>query len=64
VTNPSEGFLKESRRTCNRVPKVEFPFGEVRTRPMAWEVMPDNEVPTALDWRNVNGVNYLSWSVN
>ena len=28
------------------------------------ETVRDEEVPDNWDWRNVNGTNYLSWTVN
>jgi len=60
----SDGFLTEKPKGCRRVPLTSFEEGEVKTRPMAWEVMADNEVPTAIDWRNYEGNNYCSWTVN
>lgn len=41
-----------------------FEGGEVKTRPMSWDVVALADVPDAIDWRLVNGRNYLSWSKN
>ena len=41
-----------------------FEGGEVITRPMSWEAVDADILPTNVDWRNVNGRNYLSWSTN
>lgn len=61
--DPNDGFLSLSKR-CKRVPKVEFPEGELITKPMSWDTMADEDVPKAVDWRNYNGVNYASWNMN
>ena len=45
-----------------RVAKSAFANGEVITGPRAEESLA--AVPTAWDWRNVSGVNYLSWTRN
>jgi len=55
-------FLKTAK--YNRVPKAAFEGGEVKTRPMSWEVVDAADVPAAIDWRSVNGRNYLSWNKN
>jgi cathepsin X len=60
-----EMFLQPSLRgTCRRDPKVLFEDGEVITRPMSWEQVDPNALPDNWDWRNKDGTNYLSWSVN
>lgn len=35
---------------------------QVKTTPYAWEILED--VPESVDWRNMNGTNYLSWNKN
>ena len=45
-----------------RVSKSAFAGGEVITRPRAEDTVA--AVPAAWDWRNVSGVNYLSWTRN
>jgi cathepsin X len=67
--NPGPGEIKEptpqglfnNSNTC-RAPKVEFKNGPKPLAVHAWEE--DLEVPDALDWRNVNGSNFLSWNKN
>jgi cathepsin X len=64
-SSEDEGFLKhKANKRCKRVAVAEFPEGEVITRPMSWEVMKDEDVPSSIDWRNFNGVNYCSWNMN
>ena len=41
---------------------AEFPNGELKNVPHAWDVLKD--VPASVDWRNMNGKNYLSWNKN
>jgi len=60
----SDGFLTEKPKGCRRIALTDFEDGEVKTRPMSWETMTDDEIPTAIDWRNFEGVNYCSWTVN
>ena len=47
-----------------RVEKAEFEFGEVKTTPYAWEIYSADDLPEVVDWRNMNGINYLSWNKN
>jgi len=49
---------------CSRVAKVDFEDGEVKTRPMSWDVIDATTLPANYDWRNVNGTNYVGWSKN
>jgi len=58
-------FLKETpRNTCMRDPLTTFPEGEVKTRPMSWDVVNADELPANWDWRDMNGTNYASWTTN
>ena len=45
-----------------RVAEATFRNGEVKNSPHVWETNAD--VPASVDWRNMDGVNYLSWNKN
>jgi cathepsin X len=47
-----------------RVPEAYFPEGEVKTSPHAWDLVTDDELPAVVDWRDMNGKNYVSWNKN
>jgi len=47
-----------------RVERATLPNGDVKTTPYAWEIYANDELPDVVDWRNMNGINYLSWSKN
>lgn len=47
-----------------RVEKAVFEGGEKKTSPHAWDVISADELPAVVDWRNMNGVNYVSWNKN
>ena len=53
-------FLKKKNKPCyvkkNIKPHV--------TGPLPHEEMRNEAMPTSWDWRNVSGVNYLSWNKN
>jgi len=34
------------------------------TEPEPWQYLNPKDVPDQWDWRNVSGVNYMSWTVN
>jgi cathepsin X len=34
------------------------------TTPQPQDYIKSDSIPTVWDWRNINGTNYLSWSVN
>ena len=60
---PSNDLFGTSNGGC-RVEKAFFPDGEVHTMPRSWEVMTNEDLPTSVDWRDMDGTNYLSWSKN
>ena len=37
---------------------------DVINGPMAWDLVDQSDLPTHFDWRNVNGTNFASWTVN
>ena len=45
-----------------RVEYADFTNGDLKTTPYPWETYTD--VPAALDWRNKDGTNWLSWNKN
>jgi len=47
-----------------RVEKASFEKGEVHTTPRSWEMHANEDLPANVDWRNMNGKNYLSWNKN
>lgn len=58
----SESFLKHA--TCRRVEKGEFKAGQKPPVLTAWNEIDATTLPEQWDWRNINGTNYVSWSVN
>jgi len=47
-----------------RVEEATFTNGEKKNSPHAWDVVEPNSLPDVVDWRNMDGVNYLSWNKN
>ena len=47
-----------------RVEEATFTNGEKKNSPHAWDVVAPNSLPDVVDWRNMDGVNYLSWNKN
>lgn len=63
TTKPAENLKKPNiirQKTCTRA------FRNIShiTEPLPHEYLSPNDVPKNWDWRNVNGTNYMSWSVN
>ena len=46
------------------VSKSVFVNGAVKNSPHSWDVLSKDDIPEALDWRNKDGTNYLSWNKN
>jgi cathepsin X len=61
--NEAEKFLPKVPGGC-RVEKAEFVGGPKKTVPHAWDIYAQEDLPVNVDWRNMNGTNYLSWSKN
>jgi len=48
-----------------RVPVAHFDgYPEVKNSPHAWDLLGASELPETVDWRNMDGRNYLSWNKN
>lgn len=47
-----------------RVPEAYFPDGEVKNSAHAWDLVSEDELPDVVDWRDMNGKNYVSWNKN
>ena len=61
--NVSEDFLPKENNGC-RVEKASFPGGEKKNVAHAWDLIKAEDLPANVDWRNMNGKNYLSWTKN
>ena len=66
--DPSTGTLAAEEflprwKGCS-VSKTEFTNGEVKNSPHSWDVIPKEDIPESIDWRNKDGTNYLSWNKN
>ena len=59
----NEGGFLAQQDGC-RVSEAVFPDGEVHTQPRSWEIYDVTSLPENVDWRNFNGINYLSWNKN
>jgi len=57
-----EVFLPE-KKACARY-GVGTQVPELVLTPQPWEYIPEYALPTEWDWRNVNGVNFASWTKN
>ncbi|CAK4609310.1 hypothetical protein LEN26_014306 [Aphanomyces euteiches] len=62
VWSPNEQPTASSDRMCRA--KVHFPKGEKILTPRPHETLQASELPKAWDWRNVNGVNFVTWDKN
>jgi cathepsin X len=67
--NPQAKFLdeepKKKDRPCAIFKEKKFSnIGEMRPEKMSWEGMTLDALPDSVDWRNMNGINYLSWNKN
>ena len=62
-TNVSEDFLPKENNGC-RVERASFPGGEKKNVAHAWDLIKAEDLPANVDWRNMNGKNYMSWNKN
>jgi len=60
----TEENLQDSSYQACAIFTEYFPRGEKHTEPRSWELLGAADVPRDVDWRNVNGSNYLSWNKN
>ena len=60
---PSDDLFGTKNGGC-RVEEASFEGGEVHTTPRSWDLIADEDLPAVVDWRNMDGVNYLSWNKN
>lgn len=59
-----DDFLTEDTMGGCRVAVATFDEGEKKTTPYSWDMFPQESLPRNVDWRNMNGVNYMSWTKN
>lgn len=62
-TYSGNSFLEKEMGGC-RVSEATFTNGEVKIGPYPWEIYSAEDAPEGIDWRNMDGVNYLSWNKN
>ena len=62
-TNVADDFLPKTNDGC-RVEKASFPGGEKKNVAHSWDLIKAEDLPANVDWRNMNGKNYLSWTKN
>jgi cathepsin X len=55
--------LPKTEGAC-RVAVATFDGPEIKHSPHAWEIHAPKDIPANVDWRNMNGKNYMSWSKN
>jgi cathepsin X len=60
----TENFLYEPTYSGCRVEEAFFEGGEVKHSEHAWDIYKPEDLPAVVDWRNMNGKNYMSWSKN
>jgi cathepsin X len=62
-TKVSEDFLPKENNGC-RVERASFPGGEKKNVAHSWDLIKAEDLPANVDWRNMNGKNYMSWNKN
>ena len=63
-SNSTNSFINEADIPTSGGCRVENAIFEnpLKTTPYAWEL--NDDLPASVDWRNMDGVNYLSWNKN
>lgn len=61
-TPTNDSFLQEYKG-C-RVPKAKFVNGPVQKTERSWNQYPVDVLPANVDWRSMDGRNYMSWNKN
>lgn len=56
--------LTKTNKGCRRVQKTTFKNGPRNPEVNSWDQVDQSELPANWDWRNMEGVNYLSWNKN
>jgi len=57
-------FPRSGSKGCFVTDFLKYPRAASQTGKLPWDHISDNDIPTAWDWRNVNGKNYVSWTKN
>jgi cathepsin X len=47
-----------------RVERAFFEGGEKKNVAHSWDLIKASDLPANVDWRNMNGKNYMSWNKN
>ena len=62
-TTSDDSFL--GKRGGCRVPVAHFEgHPDLKITPYAWDLYGASDLPETVDWRNMDGINYLSWNKN
>jgi cathepsin X len=59
-----EFVVKGDYKKGGRVPKATWTTEPIKKTSRSWETVPVDKLPTNVDWRFMDGRNYLSWTKN
>jgi len=64
-TDNADSIMPKTKIGC-RVEHATFSNGDfdVKTTPYSWDVYSQDDLPANVDWRDMNGKNYMSWNKN